>query len=102
IAKKLKEDDGLEYAPSEILCSNGAKQSVAQAVLVLCRPRDEVVIPAPYWVSYPEMARLAGAEPVVVETTPASGYRMRPEDLEAALTERTRIVILNSPSNPTG
>lgn len=102
IAQKLKEDNGLDYAPSEILCSNGAKQSVAQAVLVLCRPGDEVVIPAPYWVSYPEMARLAGAEPVIVETGPASGYRMRPEDLEAALTERTRIVMMNSPSNPTG
>ena len=102
IAQKLKEDNGLDYAPAEILCSNGAKQSVAQAVLVLCRPGDEVVIPAPYWVSYPEMARLAGAEPVIVETGPASGYRMRPEDLEAALTERTRVVMMNSPSNPTG
>lgn len=102
IAKKLKEDNGLDYTPAEILCSNGAKQSVAQAVLVLCRPGDEVVIPAPYWVSYPEMARLAGAEPVIVETGPATGYRMRPEDLEAALTERTRVVMMNSPSNPTG
>ncbi len=102
IARKLHDDNGLDYTPAEILCSNGAKQSVAQAVLVLCRPGDEVVIPAPYWVSYPEMARLAGAEPVVVETGPASGYRMRPEDLEAALTERTRVVMMNSPSNPTG
>src|SRR5690606_18627555 len=99
IAKKLKEDNGLDYTPAEILCSNGAKQSVAQAVLVLCRPGDEVVIPAPYWVSYPEMARLAGAEPVIVETGAATGYRMRPEDLDAALTERTRVVMMNSPSN---
>ncbi len=102
IAEKLRDDNGLTYEPDQVLCSNGAKQSVAQAVLVLCRPGDEVVIPAPYWVSYPEMARLAGAEPVAVETRPEEGYRMRPEDLEAALTERTRVVLLNSPSNPTG
>lgn len=102
IARKLRDENGLAYDPAEILCSNGAKQSVAQAVLVLVRPGDEVLIPAPYWVSYPEMVRLAGGEPVVVETGPAQGYRMRPEDLEAALTERTRLLILNSPSNPTG
>ncbi len=102
IVRKLHEDNGLDYGPADILCSNGAKQSVAQAVFVLCRPGDEVVIPAPYWVSYPEMVRLAGAESVVVETAPEGGYRMRPEDLEAALGERTRLVVLNSPSNPTG
>ncbi len=102
IAAKLRHDNGLAYEPAEIVCSNGAKQSVAQAVFVLCRPGDEVVIPAPYWVSYPEMARLAGAESVVVETAPGQGYKMGPEDLEAALTERSRVLLLNSPSNPTG
>ena len=102
IVRKLRDDNGLDYTPAEILCSNGAKQSVAQAIFVLCRPGDEVVIPAPYWVSYPEMVRLAGAESVVVETAPERGYRMGPDELEAALTERTRIVVLNSPSNPTG
>jgi aspartate/methionine/tyrosine aminotransferase len=102
IVRKLRDDNGLEYTADEILCSNGAKQSVAQAVFVLCRPGDEVVIPAPYWVSYPEMVRLAGAESVVVPTGPESEYRMQPEDLEAALTERSRVVFINSPSNPTG
>ena len=102
IVQKLRGDNGLEYTPDDILCSNGAKQSVAQAVLVLCQPGDEVVIPAPYWVSYPEMARLASAKPVTVETRPEDGYKMRPEDLEAALTDRSRVLILNSPSNPTG
>ncbi|MEP0545477.1 MAG: pyridoxal phosphate-dependent aminotransferase [Rhodothermales bacterium] len=102
IVRKLRDDNGLTYSPAEILCSNGAKQSVAQAIFVLCRPGDEVVIPAPYWVSYPEMVQLAGGESVIVETTPESGYRMGPDELAAALTERTRIVVLNSPSNPTG
>ncbi len=102
IARKLRNDNGLAYEAGDIVCSNGAKQAVAQAVFVLCRPGDEVVVPAPYWVSYPEMARLAGAEPVAVETAPERGYKMRPEELEAALTERSRVLLLNSPSNPTG
>ncbi|MEM1043261.1 MAG: pyridoxal phosphate-dependent aminotransferase [Bacteroidota bacterium] len=102
IARKLEADNGLAYEPGDIVCSNGAKQSVAQAVVVLCRPGDEVVIPAPYWVSYPEMTRLAGAEPVTVETSAAQGYKMQPEALEAALSGRSRLLMLNSPSNPTG
>ncbi len=102
LARKFRDDNGLTYEPSDIVCSNGAKQSVAQSVFVLCRPGDEVVIPAPYWVSYPEMARLAGAEPVVVETSAERDYKMQPEDLEAALTDRSRVLLLNSPSNPTG
>ncbi|GIV59661.1 pyridoxal phosphate-dependent aminotransferase [Rhodocaloribacter litoris] len=102
ICEKLRRDNGLDYTPEQILCSNGAKQSVALAILVLCRPGDEVLIPAPYWVSYPEMVRLAGAEPVVVPTSVEHDYRLTPEALEAALTERTRLLILNSPSNPTG
>ncbi len=102
IVAKLRRDNGLAYDPDEIVCSNGAKQSVAQAVFVLCQPGDEVVVPAPYWVSYPEMARLAGAEPVTVETALGAGYKMTPADLDAALTERSRVLLLNSPSNPTG
>ncbi|HIG74009.1 MAG TPA: pyridoxal phosphate-dependent aminotransferase [Bacteroidetes bacterium] len=102
VARKLREDNGIEVSAGQVICSNGAKQSVAQAVLAVCGPGDEVVIPAPYWVSYPEMARMAGATPVAVETSAASGYRMTPEALADALSERTRVVLLNSPSNPTG
>ncbi|MDX1418742.1 MAG: pyridoxal phosphate-dependent aminotransferase [Rubricoccaceae bacterium] len=102
VAEKLRRENGLDVEAADVLLSNGAKQSVAQAVLVLCRPGDEVLIPAPYWVSYPEMARLAGATPVALETHPASDYKMTPEDLDAAIGERTRLLILNSPSNPTG
>ncbi len=102
IAAKLARDSGLTYAPEQIICSNGAKQSVALAIAVLCRPGDEVLIPAPYWVSYPEMTRFAGAEPVAVPTTVATEYRLTPEALEAAITPKTRMLILCSPSNPTG
>jgi aspartate/methionine/tyrosine aminotransferase len=102
IAAKFAEDNGLAYEPSEIVCSSGAKQSVAQALIALCRPSDEVLIPAPYWVSYPEMVRLAGATPVALPTSVEHEYRLTPEALEAAITDRTRVVILCSPSNPTG
>ena len=102
ISKKFERDNGLTYDPGQILCSNGAKQSVAMAIHALCRPGDEVLIPAPYWVSYPEMTRFAGAEPVVVSTGIESDYRLTPEALEEAITENTRLLILCSPSNPTG
>ncbi|MDA0379127.1 MAG: pyridoxal phosphate-dependent aminotransferase [Bacteroidetes bacterium] len=102
IAAKLQRENGLSYRPEQILCSNGAKQSVAQSVLALVRDGDEVLIPAPFWVSYPEMVRLAGGGPVIVPTTVASDYLLAPEQLEAAITERTRVLILCSPSNPTG
>lgn len=102
IAHKLQTQNGLAATAADVLCSNGAKQSVAQAVLAVCGPGDEVLIPAPYWTSYPEQARLAGATPVTVETRPEDGYLLRPEALEAALTERSRLLILTSPSNPTG
>lgn len=102
IAKKFADDNGLAYDPAQIVCSNGAKQSVAQAIMALCRPGDEVLIPAPYWVSYPEMTRLAGGTPVSVATRVEDEYRLTPEALEAAITERTRLLILCSPSNPTG
>ncbi len=102
ICRKLLVDNGLEYEPTQILCSNGAKQSVAQTVLALCGPGDDVIIPAPYWVSYPEMTRLAGANPIVVPTTADSNYRLSPEQLEQHITPSTRLLILCSPSNPTG
>lgn len=102
ICRKLERDNNLRYTPDQILCSNGAKQSVALAVMALCRPGDEVLIPAPYWVSYPEMVRLAGAEPVSIPTTADDDYRITPRMLEEALTANTRMLILCSPSNPTG
>ena len=86
----------------EIVVSNGAKQAIWQALLATCSPGDEVIIPAPYWVSYPEMARLAGAVPVVLPTTPEEGFLLPPERLAAALTPRSRLLILCTPSNPTG
>jgi aspartate/methionine/tyrosine aminotransferase len=102
ICAKLARDNGLVYKPSQVVCSNGAKQSVAMAIAALCRPGDEVLIPAPYWVSYPDMVVFAGGTPVVLPTSVETEYRMTPAALEAALTENTRLLILNSPSNPTG
>ena len=102
ICEKLLRFNGISYDPGEILCSNGAKQSVAQVLSVLCSEGDEVLIPAPYWVSYPEMVRFAGATPVVIPTTVESGYRITPETLEEKISESTRALILCSPSNPTG
>ena len=102
IAHKLVRENGLDTCAGDVVLSNGAKQSVAQALLAVCRPGDEVVIPAPYWVSYPEMARLAGAEPVAIATTAAADYKVTPDQLEAAVTGRTRVLVLCSPSNPTG
>jgi len=102
VAEKFRRDNGLEYAADRVIVSGGAKQicyNVCQAVL---DPGDEAVIQAPYWVSYPDMVRLAAGEPVIVETNLESGFRMRPEQLEAAITPRTRLVILNSPGNPSG
>ena len=102
IADKLTRVNGLDVEPAQVICSNGAKQSIAQAVLAAAGPGDEVAFAAPYWVSYPEQARLAGAEPVAVRTDAADGYVLRPDALDAALSERTRVLILNTPSNPTG
>lgn len=102
ICRSLEEQNGLRYAPDEILCSNGAKQSIAMSILALCRPGDEVLVPAPYWVSYPEMATLAGATPVILETGVESSWRISAEQLESAITPKTRLLILCSPSNPTG
>jgi len=102
IAAKLHRENGLEVEPGQVLCSNGAKQSVAQTILALCRPGDQVLMPAPYWVSYPEQVRLAGAEPVAVETVAVDEYKMTPAQLDAAITPKTRLLVFNSPSNPTG
>ena len=102
IAAKLKNENGLDYLPSQILCSNGAKQSVCNAIMALVNPGDEVIIPAPYWVSYPQMVLLAEGTPVAIPTTIEQDFKVTPEQLEQAITPRTRAIILCSPSNPTG
>ena len=101
-ADKFKRDNGLTYKPSQIIISCGGKHSCCNVILATCNPGDEVIIPAPYWLSYPEMARLAEATPVIVETTDKTEFKITPEQLRAAITPRTRLFILNSPSNPTG
>lgn len=102
IVAKLKNENGLDYSASEILVSNGAKQSVCNAVMALCNDGDEVIIPAPYWVSYPQMALLAGATPVVINASFEQNFKITPQQLEEAITTKTRMLILCSPSNPTG
>ena len=102
IADKLKRENQLDYSPNEILVSNGAKQSVCNTVMALVNSGDEVIIPTPYWVSYPQMALLAGGVPVFVEATFEQNFKMTPEQLEKAITPKTRLLILCSPSNPTG
>src|SRR5437868_5407933 len=102
IAEKLAADNGLTYRASQIVVNNGAKHSCYNAILATCQPGDEVVIPSPYWVSYPEMVKLAGAEPVIVPTMERNSWKMRAEDFENAMTPRTKMLILNTPCNPTG
>ena len=102
IARKLERENHLHYTPAEILVSNGAKQSVCNTVMALVNDGEEVIIPAPYWVSYPQMVKLAGGEPVIVEAGFDQNFKMTPEQLEAAITPKTRMIILCSPSNPTG
>lgn len=102
IVDKLKNENGLEYGMNEILVSNGAKQSVCNTVMALVNDGDEVIIPAPYWVSYPQMVKLAGGVPVIVNAGFEQNFKMTPEQLEAAITPKTRLLILCSPSNPTG
>ena len=102
IVEKLKNENGLDYTVNEVLVSNGAKQSVCNTVMALVNPGDEVIIPAPYWVSYPQMVKLAGGTPVIVEAGFEQNFKMTPEQLEAAITPKTRLLILCSPSNPTG
>ena len=102
IVGKLKRENGLDYKPSQILTSNGAKQSVCNAIMALINAGDEVIIPAPYWVSYPQMVLLAEGTPVYIDAPIEQNFKITPEQLEAAITPRTRALILCSPSNPTG
>jgi len=101
-ARHLTATIGVPYAPEEVVVTTGAKQALYNALQVLCQSGDEVLIPSPYWVSYPEMVKLAGATPVYVRTEPAEGFRVTPEAVERAVTPRTRVLLLNSPANPTG
>jgi len=102
IAEKLAADNKLEYKPSQVIVSNGAKQSCFNAIMAVCEPGDEVLIPAPYWLSYPEMVRLAGAEPIIVHTTQENSWKITAEQFEEAMTPKTKMIILNTPGNPTG
>ena len=102
ICAKLKNENGLDYLPEEIVCSNGAKQCVCNAVMALVSPGEEVIIPAPYWVSYPQMVLMADGKPVFVEAKIEQDFKITPEQLETAITPKTRAIILCSPSNPTG
>ena len=102
ICRKFERDNGLAYRPEQVTVGTGGKQVLYNAFMATLDPGDEVVIPAPYWVSYPDMVLLAGGEPVVVNCPEQSGFKLRAEDLDAAITPRTKWVILNSPNNPTG
>jgi len=102
IVKKFEKDNGLKYEPSQIIVSCGAKHSLYNLFQAVLDPGDEVVIIAPYWVSYPDMALLAGAKPVFVQTSARKGFKPEPKDLESALSSKTKLVVINSPSNPTG
>ena len=102
ISEKFSEDNDIDYKPNQVIVSNGAKQSCFNAILACCEPGDEVIIPAPYWLSYPDMVRLVGAEPVIVQTKASNAYKMTAEEFENAMTPRTKMVIINSPGNPTG
>jgi aspartate aminotransferase len=102
VCQKFKRDNGLDYQPDEVLVSCGAKHALFNAVVALLNPGDEVLVPSPYWVSYPEQARLVGAVPVAVETREATGFDLDPGRLRAALTPRTKLIVLNTPNNPTG
>ncbi|MBF0141146.1 MAG: pyridoxal phosphate-dependent aminotransferase [Magnetococcales bacterium] len=102
IIGKLQRDNGLSYNPDEILVTSGGKQAFFNMALAMLNEGDEVIIPAPYWVSYPDMTLVADGQPVIVDTEEGAGFKMRPEQLAAAITAKTRFVVINSPSNPTG
>jgi aspartate aminotransferase len=102
IATKLQQDNGLCYGPENVIVTNGGKHSLYGLIMALIEAGDEVIIPAPYWVSYPEMVQLAGGTPVIVPTTAEQNYRITPEQLRQAITPKTKLFVLNSPSNPTG
>ena len=101
-ARKFERENGLQYDPQQIIISCGGKHSCYNVMLACCQEGDEVIIPAPYWLSYPEMVKLAGASPVIVETTDDTEFKVTPDQLRDAINDRTRIFVLNSPSNPTG
>jgi aspartate aminotransferase len=102
VADKFLLDNGIDYKPSQIIISDGAKHSCYNAIIATCQAGDEVIIPAPYWLSYPEMVRLAGADPVFVHTREENGWKLTADEFENAMTPRTKMIILNSPGNPTG
>ena len=102
ICKKFKRDNNLDYQPDEIVVSTGAKQSIANAVLCIINPGDEVIVPAPYWVSYIEILKLAGGVPVIINTDIDSDFKITAKQLEAAITPKTRMIMLSTPCNPTG
>jgi aspartate aminotransferase len=102
ISEKYAKDNNIDYKPGQVVVSNGAKQSCFNAILACCEPGDEVIIPAPYWLSYPDMVRLVGATPVIVPTRAENSYKMTASEFENAMTPRTKMVIINSPGNPTG
>lgn len=102
VCKKLKDENGLDYTPNQIVCSNGAKQAVCNALLAVVDPNNEVILPAPCWVSYIEMVKLTRGKPVVIRTTIDSNFKVTPQQLEEAINEKTRAIVLCSPSNPTG
>jgi aspartate aminotransferase len=102
IADKFKRENGLSYKPNQVIVSSGGKHSCYNVILATCEEGDEVIIPAPYWLSYPEMVKLAGATPIILTTTDQTEFKVTPDQLRAAITPRTRLFVLNSPSNPTG
>jgi len=102
VADKFLRENGLSYTPSDIVVSNGAKHSLVNAFMAICNPGDEVIIPAPYWVSYPEMVKLADGVPVVVNAAEENDFKVTAADLKAVLTDKTVAIVINSPSNPTG
>ncbi|MFC7049584.1 pyridoxal phosphate-dependent aminotransferase [Emcibacter nanhaiensis] len=102
VAAKFKRENGLDYEPSQVTINNGGKHTLFNALMATINPGDEVIIPAPYWVSYPDMTLLVGGTPVIVECTQENNFKLQPADLDAAITPKTKWVILNSPSNPTG
>ena len=102
ICDKLKRDNGLTYEPAQIVVSNGAKHSLTNAFMAILNEGEEVIVPAPFWLSYPEMVHIAGGKPVVLESSPANGYKITKKELESVYTSKTKALILNSPNNPTG
>ena len=102
ICTKLKRDNGLDYQPADILVSCGAKHTLFNLVVALINPGDEVIVPSPYWVSYPEQVQLVGGKPVIVTTDEHTGFDLEPDRIRAAITPRTKLIVVNSPNNPTG